>query len=84
MKSGIYTFKDDGETLRGKGTKRAAPRGRPPASSKRGRKSDNSNVSSSIHKMLLSKDDDDDDDDDDNTRRVNKPQPRVGDILHEF
>ncbi|KAI8557735.1 hypothetical protein RHMOL_Rhmol04G0032800 [Rhododendron molle] len=71
---------DDGETLRGKGTKRAAPRGRRPAGpapSKRGRKSDNSNTSSSIHKMLMSNDDDDDNDDDDMSRRVNKSQPRV-------
>lgn len=33
--------------------------------------------------MLMSNDDDDDDDDD-MSRRVNKSQPRVGDVFHEF
>lgn len=69
---------DNDGSVRGKGRKRAAPRGRGRGSttSKRGRKSDN--ASSSIHKMLASKDDeDDDDDDDDMPRRVNKSQTRV-------
>ncbi|KAG6637416.1 double-strand break repair protein MRE11 [Carya illinoinensis] len=64
-------------SVRGKGRKRAAPRGRgggSKQSSKRGRKTDNS----TIHKMFMSKDDDDEEDDDDSmAKRLNKSQPRV-------
>ncbi|KAL5802729.1 hypothetical protein ACOSQ4_031034 [Xanthoceras sorbifolium] len=64
---------DDNESLKGKGHKRAAPkgRGRGATPSKRGRKSD----SSSIRSMLMNQDDDDDDEDIE--KRLNKPQPRV-------
>ncbi|KAI3441568.1 Mre11_DNA_bind domain-containing protein [Psidium guajava] len=65
------------ENIQGKGRKRAAPRGRgrgTGASSKRGRKTDNS----SINRMLLSNNDDDDEDDDDDVgKRPNKLQTRV-------
>ncbi|XP_031405598.1 double-strand break repair protein MRE11 [Punica granatum] len=65
------------ETPRGKGCKRAAPRGRgrgrgTTASSKRGRKSDNS----SVHRLLMTHDDDDDDEDG-GTKKLNKSQTRV-------
>ncbi|PKI65638.1 hypothetical protein CRG98_013933 [Punica granatum] len=65
------------ETPRGKGRKRAAPRGRgrgrgTTASSKRGRKSDNS----SVHRLLMTHDDDDDDEDG-GTKKLNKSQTRV-------
>ncbi|XP_030550995.1 double-strand break repair protein MRE11 [Rhodamnia argentea] len=62
------------ENLQGKGRKRAAPRGRgrgTGASSKRGRKTDNS----SINRMLSSNNDDDDEDD--VGKRPNKSQTRV-------
>lgn len=74
----VYFFKENDESVLGKGRKRAPPRGRgrgSAQSSKRGRKSDNS----AIHLMSMNKDDDDDDDDDDNVaKRLNKSQPRVG------
>ncbi|XP_027068744.2 double-strand break repair protein MRE11-like isoform X1 [Coffea arabica] len=65
------------KSVRGKGQKRAAPRGRGRGSttaSKRGRKSDN--TSSSFHKMLMNRDDDDDDDDDDMAKK-NRSQTRA-------
>ncbi|TXG67154.1 hypothetical protein EZV62_008429 [Acer yangbiense] len=65
---------DDNETLKGKGHKRSAPKGkgRGATSSKRGRISDNS----SIHRMLMDQDDDDDDDED-IAKRLNKTRPRI-------
>lgn len=79
----VWLLKENDESVKGKGCKRAAPRGRgrgSTQSSKRGRASDNSTV----HRMLMSKDDDDDDDDDDDgaAKRPTKPQPRVR--LHFF
>ncbi|KAK3436637.1 hypothetical protein EUGRSUZ_C01186 [Eucalyptus grandis] len=79
--TGRYVSKDpeessgSDENLHRKGRKRAAPRGRgrgTGASSKRGRKIDNS----SIHKLLLSNNDNDDDEDDVG-KRPNKSQTRV-------
>ncbi|EXB89636.1 Double-strand break repair protein MRE11 [Morus notabilis] len=67
---------ENDESVKGKGRKRAAPRGRSRGStqsSKRGRASDNP----AVHQMLMSRDDDDDDDDDDAAKKRNKPQPRV-------
>ncbi|XP_056173275.1 double-strand break repair protein MRE11 isoform X2 [Syzygium oleosum] len=78
--TGRYVSKDpeessgSDENLQGKGRKRAAPRGRgrgTGASSKRGRKTDNS----SIRRMLSSNNDDDDEDD--VGKRPNKSQTRV-------
>ncbi|KAF3453595.1 hypothetical protein FNV43_RR04035 [Rhamnella rubrinervis] len=64
---------ENGESVLGKGRKRATPRGRgrgSTQSSKRGRKS-------AIHQMFMNRDDDDDDDDDNVAKRLNKSQTRV-------
>ncbi|VFQ79766.1 unnamed protein product [Cuscuta campestris] len=75
---------DEGQTLQGKGRKRAAPgrkgKGRGVTSTaKRGKKSEN--ASSSLQKLLMKVHGDDDDDDDDDEeelqKKVNKYQPRV-------
>nr|AWD26912.1 double-strand break repair protein MRE11 [Prunus yedoensis] len=66
---------ENDESLKSRGRKRAAPRGRGRGStqpSKRGKKSDNS----AINRMFMNKDDEDDDDED-LTKRFNKPVPRV-------
>nr|XP_048332364.1 double-strand break repair protein MRE11 isoform X2 [Ziziphus jujuba var. spinosa] len=66
---------ENDESILGKGSKRAAPRGRGKGStqsSKRGRKSDNT----AFHQMFMNKDDDDDDDDN-VAKRLKKSQPRV-------
>lgn len=68
-------MKENDESILGKGSKRAAPRGRGKGStqsSKRGRKSDNT----AFHQMFMNKDDDDDDDDN-VAKRLKKSQPRV-------
>ncbi|XP_039012903.1 double-strand break repair protein MRE11-like isoform X2 [Hibiscus syriacus] len=68
---------ENDEITRGKGRKRAAPRGRGRGSTcKRGKKSDNS----SIHNVFMNTHDDDDDDDDEAeeiAQRFNKHQTRV-------
>ncbi|PQQ16400.1 double-strand break repair protein MRE11 [Prunus yedoensis var. nudiflora] len=66
---------ENDESLKSRGRKRAAPRGRGRGStqpSKRGKKSDNS----AINRMFMNKNDEDDDDED-LTKRFNKPVPRV-------
>ncbi|CAH9099414.1 unnamed protein product [Cuscuta europaea] len=66
------------ETLRGKGRKRAAPKGTgrgATSAAKRGKKS--ANASSSLQKLLMRVDDDDEEDEEERQNKLNKSQPRV-------